>query len=420
MDTDLARNDDSGRRSLRSLDSPFRAPGFRRYWTTQLCAGFASQMQGVAIGWQVYDMTHRPLDLGFVGRAQFLPVAALALVAGQVADHYDRRRVFAWCLVLEILCAALLLMLTVMGNTKPLWIFGVLLLAGVARAFKFPATMALLPNLLPAQQFASAAALTSSASQSAAIVGPALGGLLYAIAPSVVYGVGLLLLLAAVVQVRLIQLERMMTAPKAVTWASVVAGIRFIRVQPIVLGAISLDLFAVLLGGATALLPMYARDILDVGPWGLGLLRSAPAIGALSMAVFLARHPVRTRIGRILFLAVGIFGLATIGFALSRYFWLSLSMLAFLGASDMVSVVIRRLVVQLSTPDEMRGRVGAVEFVFIGASNELGDFESGVTAAWFGIVPAALLGGVGTLFIVLLWPWLFPSLRQVDKLETVA
>lgn len=377
-------------------------------------------MQGVAIGWQVYDMTHRPLDLGFVGLAQFLPVAALALVAGQVADHYDRRRVFAWCLVLEILCAALLLMLTVMGNTRPLWIFGVLLLAGVARAFKFPATMALLPNLLPAQQFASAAALTSSASQSAAIVGPALGGLLYAIAPSVVYGVGLLLLIAAVAQVRSIQLERTMTAPKAVTWASVVAGIRFIRVQPVVLGAISLDLFAVLLGGATALLPMFARDILAVGPWGLGLLRSAPAIGALSMAVFLARYPVRTRIGLTLFLAVGIFGLATIGFALSRYFWLSLSMLAFLGASDMVSVVIRRLVVQLSTPDEMRGRVGAVEFVFIGASNELGEFESGVTAAWFGIVPAALLGGVGTLFIVLLWPWLFPSLRQVDKLETIA
>src|SRR5215831_7510840 len=298
MDADLALDDDSGRRLLRSPDSPFRAPGFRRYWTTQLCAGFASQMQGVAIGWQVYDMTHRPLDLGFVGLAQFLPVAALALVAGQVADHYDRRRVFGCCLVLEVLCAALLLTLTVVGNTKPLWIFGVLLLAGVARAFKFPATSALLPNLLPTQQFASAAALTSSASQAAAIVGPALGGFLYAIAPRVVYGTSVLLLVAAVSQVRLISLERTVAAPKAVTWASVVAGIHFIRVQPVVLGAISLDLFAVLLGGATALLPMFARDILYVGPWGLGLLRSAPAIGALSMAVFLARYPVRTRIGR--------------------------------------------------------------------------------------------------------------------------
>ncbi len=377
-------------------------------------------MQGVAIGWQVYDMTHRPLDLGFVGLAQFFPVAALALVAGHVADRYDRRRVFGYCLALEVLCAVLLLTLTMLGNTEPLWVFGVLVLAGVARAFKFPATSALLPNLLPAQQFASAAALTSSASQSAAIVGPALGGLLYAIGPSVVYSLCILLLAAAVVQVRLIRLERAMAPAKAVTWESVVAGIRFIRVQPIVLGAISLDLFAVLLGGATALLPMFARDILYVGPGGLGLLRSAPAIGALSMAVFLARRPVRTRIGHTLFLAVGMFGLATIGFALSRYFWLSLLMLALLGASDMVSVVIRRLVVQLSTPDEMRGRVGAVEFVFIGASNELGEFESGVTAAWFGIIPAALLGGVGTLFIVLLWPWLFPSLRQVDTLETVA
>jgi MFS family permease len=377
-------------------------------------------MQGVAVGWQVYDMTHRPLDLGFVGLAQFLPVAALALVAGQVADHYDRRRVFAYCLMLETLCAVLLLMLTLTGNTRPLWIFGVLLLAGISRAFKFPATTALLPNLLPAQQFASAAALTSSASQSASIVGPALGGLLYAVAPSVVYGTGVLLLIAAVLQVRLISLKREMAAPKAVTWSSVVAGIRFIRVQPIVLGAISLDLFAVLLGGATALLPMYARDILFVGPWGLGLLRSAPAIGALSMAVFLARRPIQERMGQTLFVAVGAFGLATIGFALSRYLWVSLAMLATLGAADMVSVVIRRLVVQLSTPDEMRGRVGAVEFVFIGASNELGEFESGVTAAWFGLVPAALLGGVGTLFIVLLWPLLFPPLWRVNRLETIS
>lgn len=398
-------------------ESPFRVPGFRRYWTTQLCAIFASQMQGVAIGWQVYDMTQRPLDLGFVGLAQFLPVVVLALVAGQVADRYNRQRILVGCLLLQILCAALLFTLTVTGNTEVFWIFAVLVLAGTARAFEFPATAALLPNLVATRQFASAAALTSSARQAASIVGPAIGGFLYAVGPTVVYGVCAFLLGIAAIQASFLVLRRTAAAPKAVNWASVVAGIGFIRSQPIVLGAISLDLFAVLLGGATALLPIYARDILQVGPWGLGLLRSAPAIGALGMAVLLAARPIHSRIGRALFMTVGVFGLATIGFALSRTIWLSMPMLIVLGASDMVSVVIRRVVVQVFTPDEMRGRVSAVESVFIGASNELGEFESGVTAAWFGVVPAAVLGGVGTLGIVVLWSRLFPQLRCVDTLE---
>jgi MFS family permease len=417
MDTDPARNADSEGAPPGASESPFRVPGFRRYWTTQLCAIFASQMQGVAIGWQVYDMTQRPLDLGFVGLAQFLPVMALALVAGQVADRYNRQRILVGCLLLQILCAALLLALTVMGNAEVLWIFGVLALAGAARAFEFPATAALLPNLVVTRQFASAAALTSSARQAASIIGPAIGGFLYAVGPTVVYGSCVVLLAIAAIQASFIVLRRAAAAPKAVSWASVVAGIGFIRSQPVVLGAISLDLFAVLLGGATALLPIYARDILQVGPWGLGLLRSAPAVGALVTAVLLAARPIRSRIGRALFITVGVFGLATIGFALSRTIWLSLVMLIALGASDMVSVVIRRVVVQVFTPDEMRGRVSAVESVFIGASNELGEFESGVTAAWFGVVPAAVLGGVGTLGIVLFWSWLFPHLRQVDTLE---
>lgn len=401
-----------------ALDSPFRAPGFRRYWFSQLCAIFASQMQGVAIGWQVYDMTQRPLDLGFVGLAQFLPVFVLALAAGQVADRYDRRRVLVCCLGLEILCAFLLLVLTLTGNREVSWIFAVLILAGVARAFQFPATAALLPNLVPTVQFASAAALTSSARQAASIIGPALGGLLYAIGPEVVYSSCVVLLVAAALQVTLIHVKGGGGARKAVTWSSVVAGVAFIRSHPIVLGAISLDLFAVLLGGATALLPIYARDILVVGPWGLGLLRSAPAIGALSMAAFLSQRPIRSRMGPVLFATVAVFGLATIGFALSEQVWFSMIMLVLLGASDMVSVVIRRIVVQVSTPDEMRGRVSAVESVFIGASNELGEFESGVTAAWLGVVPAAMLGGVGTLAVVLCWSWLFPQLRYVDTLET--
>ncbi|HXG20328.1 MAG TPA: MFS transporter [Methylomirabilota bacterium] len=396
--------------------SPFRAPGFRRYWLSQLCAIFASQMQGVAIGWQVYDMTQRPLDLGFVGLAQFLPVCLLALAAGQVADRYDRRRIFVGCLGLEMLCALLLLVLTLMGNREVLWIFAVLVLAGVARAFQFPATAALLPNLVPTTQFASAAALTSSARQAASIIGPAVGGLLYAVGPGMVYSSCVGLLVAAALQATCIHRRGGGAARKAVTWSSVVAGVAFIRAHPIVLGAISLDLFAVLLGGATALLPIYARDILLVGPWGLGLLRSAPAIGALGMAALLARRPIRSQMGPVLFATVAVFGAATIGFALSEQLWLSIVMLAVLGASDMVSVVIRRVIVQVSTPDEMRGRVSAVESVFIGASNELGEFESGVTAAWLGVVPAAVLGGVGTLVVVLCWAQLFPQLRQVDTL----
>ena len=374
-------------------------------------------MQAVAIGWQVYDLTRRPLDLGLVGLAQFLPSLGLALITGHVADRYDRRTVMALCVIVEAVCAVLFLTFTLQGGTHTLFLFGVLLLFGTARAFEFPASVALMPHLVPQRLFTNAAAWSSSAWQAATIVGPAIGGLLYAIGPQAVYGCCVLMFLLSVFLVSTIRIERRETAHKAATWESLVAGVSFIRDQPIVLGAVSLDLFAVLLGGATALLPVYARDILQVGPWGLGVLRSAPAVGALVTAVIVARYPIRRHAGVILLGTVGVFGLSIVGFGLSHNIWFSLAMLIILGASDMVSVVIRRVLVLVKTPDEMRGRVSAVESVFIGGSNELGEFESGVTAAWFGVVPAVVLGGLGTLAVVGLWARLFPQLRQVNALE---
>jgi MFS family permease len=400
-----------------ATQSAFRLPSFRRYWIARLCGILATQMQGVAIGWQVYEMTQRPLDLGFVGLAQFLPALCLTLVTGHVADRYDRRRVLSICTFVEALCALLFLKLTLSGNTDARWIFALLFLFGFAKAFEFPAAISLMPNLVPPQQLVNAAAWNSSAWQVATIAGPAIGGLLYAVGPAVVYCSCSVLFLSSAILINVVRVEQKALERKAATWASVMAGITFIRNQPLVLGAVSLDLFAVLLGGATALLPIYARDILHVGPWGLGLLRSAPAVGALTMAIWLARHPITTRAGSRLLGAVGLFGGVTIGFGISQSVVLSLILLAVLGAADMVSVVIRRVLVLIATPDEMRGRVSAVESVFIGASNELGEFESGVTAAWLGVVPAVVLGGAGTIAVVVLWAYLFPQLRQVDTLE---
>ncbi len=400
-----------------SSASAFTYPSFQRYWAARLCVTLAIQMQAVAIGWQVYDLTRRPLDLGLVGLAQFLPSLGLALITGHVADRYDRRTVMALCIIVEALCAVLFLTFTLQDGTNMPFLFGVLVLFGTARAFEFPASVALMPNLVPPRLFTNAAAWSSSAWQVATIVGPAIGGLLYTIGPEAVYGCCILMFLLSVFLVSTIRIERREREQKAATWESVVAGISFIRGQPVVLGAVSLDLFAVLLGGATALLPVYARDILHVGPWGLGLLRSAPAVGALVMALLIARRPIQRHAGAILLGAVGIFGLSIVVFGLSHNLWLSLLALTILGASDMISVVIRRVLVLVKTPDEMRGRVSAVESVFIGASNELGEFESGVTAAWFGVVPAVVLGGLGTLAVVGLWVRIFPQLRRVDSLE---
>ena len=404
-------------RTALSSVSAFTYPGFQRYWAARLCVTLAIQMQAVAIGWQIYDLTRRPLDLGLVGLAQFLPSLGLALVTGHVADRYDRRTVMALCIIVEALCAVLFLTFTLQSGTNTLFLFGVLVLFGTARAFEFPASVALMPNLVPQRLFTNAAAWSSSSWQVATIVGPAIGGLLYAVGPEAVYGCCVLMFLLSVFLVNTIRIEHREREQMAATWESVIAGISFIRGQPVVLGAASLDLFAVLLGGATALLPVYARDILYVGPWGLGLLRSAPAVGALVTALIVARWPIQRHAGAILLGAVGVFGLSIVVFGLSHNLWLSLLALTILGASDMISVVIRRVLVLVKTPDEMRGRVSAVESVFIGASNELGEFESGVTAAWFGVVPAVVLGGLGTLVVVGLWARIFPQLRQVDSLE---
>ena len=387
------------------------------FWLARTATSAAYQMLAVAVGWQIYELTRQPFDLGLIGLVQFLPSLVLSLLVGQVADRYDRRTVVRLCQLVEGLAALALALGSLSGRLTTEVIFALVFLVGAARAFEAPTLAALLPTLVPASLFPRAAALSASATQTAVILGPAIGGLLYAVGPILTYGLSCGLFLAASLSVSLIRSEAAPLRREPVTLASLFAGIAFIRNRQAVLGAISLDLFAVLFGGATALLPIYARDILMIGPWGLGLLRSAPALGALTMSVVLAHFPLQRRVGRIMFAAVLSFGGATIVFALSTWFPLSLAALCLLGASDMVSVVIRSSLVQLQTPDEMRGRVSAVNFIFVGTSNQLGEFESGVTAAWFGVVPAVLLGGIATLLVVPICLRLFPALGHIDRLE---
>jgi len=390
---------------------------FVLFWLARVFAMLARQMLGVAVGWQIYALTGSALDLGFVGLAQFIPSFFLVLVAGHVADRFDRRRVVQACLVAEASAALGLCAGSATGGIDALMIFVLIFVIGAARAFEMPTMQALLPALVPDALLARAIAANASASQAAIIVGPALGGLLYIAGPAIVYATSTTLFALTAVIVHRVRPRR--AAPRLATpgVSSVLDGIRFIRAHPAVLGAISLDMFAVLLGGATALLPVYARDILHTGPWGLGLLRSATAVGALGTALWLARHPPRHHAGRRMFAGVALFGVATIVFGVSRSFALSLVALVVLGASDMVSVVVRQSLVQLQTPDHMRGRVSAVNSLFIGTSNQLGEFESGVTAAWLGVVASVVVGGIGTLAIVLVWMRLFPALAAIDRLE---
>jgi MFS family permease len=395
----------------------FRHRDFTIYWFAQLCQLVPMQMMAVAIGWQVYEITSNPLDLGLIGLAEFLPVPLLVLLAGHAADRFERRFVIQLSDGARALMALALLKITSDG-AGAVWPFYVLALAmGVTRAFGAPAGRAMLPDLVPLKDLSNAVAWRSSGFQASFVVGPALGGVLYAGMPESVYGVAALLLAASVLMMFLLRPHPVAVAAESPDWASLVAGIILIKRKPLLLGAISLDLFAVLLGGVTALLPIFARDILDVGVVGLGVLRLAPAVGAIVMAVTLAYFPLQRGVGRTLYLGVAIFGLATIVFALSTSFVLSLAALAVLGAADLVSVIVRSTVVPLATPDHMRGRVTAVEMVFIGASNELGMFESGLLAWLIGTVPAALLGGIGTLLVVLLWIRLFPDLYKVDRLD---
>jgi MFS family permease len=391
-------------------------PSFVRFWAGRVAGTMGNQMLMLGVGWQMYDLTHSAWNLGLVGLFQFVPALALALVSGHVADRHDRRHIVSMTLALQ-LAAALVLML----STRERWIsrdliLGVSLLLGVARSFQMTAQQALTPLLVPQALLARSMALSSSGNQAAIIGGPALGGFLYAAGASVVYVVCALLFVLGAGLVWSVRHEHK-PAPRApVTMDTLFAGVRFIRAKPVVLGAISLDLFAVLLGGATALLPIFARDILHVGPEGLGLLRGAPAMGALLMSLVLARWTIRRRAGAILFSCVAVFGLTTIVFGVSHWFWLSMAALFINGAVDMVSVVVRQTLVQLDTPDEMRGRVSAVNSIFIGASNQLGEFESGATAALFGPVGAVVLGGAGTLVVVGLWMRWFPELRRRKSL----
>jgi MFS family permease len=389
---------------------------FALYWPARSLATVAFQMQSVAVGWQIYDLTGSALDLGLVGLVMFAPVILFVLVAGQVADRYDRRLVLGISLGLEAAALAVLALASAGGWLGRELIFAAVFVIGTARAFEMPAVQSLLPTLVPAALFPRAVAWSASAHQVASIAGPALGGLVYILSPAAAYGAsGAILLLAAGLMARIPQPPPAKREP--VRLGTLFAGFAFIRRQPILLGAMSLDLFAVLLSGATALLPIFAKDILGTGPWGLGLLRAAPGAGALASALYLARWPLKRRVGRVMFAAVAIFGLATIAFGLSASFALSLVALAALGAADMVSVVIRLSLVQLGTPDAMRGRVSAVNSMFIGASNRLGEFVAGVAAAAVGAIPAVLAGGVGTLLVVALWMRLFPALAAADRLE---
>ena len=393
-----------------------RIRDFRLFLVGRLFATLAVQMQTVAVGWQVYSVTRDPMDLGLIGFSQFLPFVVLILPAGQVADRRDRRRILTACFAVECVCALLLLALAMRGIASAWPVFAVMFLFGAARAFAMPTGQALLPNLVPVEQFGTAVALNTSVWQVATIVGPALGGLLYVAGAQTVYAtVAVLLAAATAMTFTLRGGGESRAADEPATMDALWSGLRFVWHRRPVFGAISLDLFAVLFGGATALLPMYAADVLHVGPRGLGLLRAAPGVGAAICGVALSLVPITRSVGRWMFGGVIAFGIATIVFGLSRDFLLSLAALTLLGAGDMVSVYIRHLLVQLQTPDDIRGRVSAVSAVFIGASNELGEFESGVTAAWWGAVPAVVVGGCATLVVAFGWMRWFPELAKLDR-----
>ncbi len=378
-------------------------------------------VQSVAVGWQVYALTGSPLALGIVGLVEFVPMFALALPAGELADRFDPRRLILLATLVEALASGFLLAFVLTRQTSVWPLYAVILLYGTARSVSRPASQSLLPFLVPPRQLPRAIAWGSSVAQLAVVAGPALGGIAYALGPAIAYGGALVASLLSAAGMPLLGGRRVTPDPAALATRleRVREGVRFVRSRPVVYGAISLDLFAVLLGGAVSLLPVYARDILHVGPAGLGLLRSAPALGAGLTALYLTRRPVERKVGRTMFAAVAAFGVGTVVFGVSRDFGLSLAALAITGAADQISVYIRSALVQFATPDAMRGRVSAVSTLFISASNELGGFESGVTAALLGTVPAVVLGGVGTLAVVAIWMQAFPPLRTVDRMRDV-
>jgi len=416
----------SADRSAADLRSSARAafsyPDFTAFSIARFCIVAALEMQSVAVGWQVYEITKRPLDLGLIGLAQFLPGIALFLPAGHAVDRLNRRRLVIWCYSGFAVCSAFLFFFALRRTSSVYAIYGVVVLLGAIRSFNFPAARALLPQLVPEIHFSNAVAWSSSIFQTATILGPTFGGLLYAVfrGPQLVYAAATITSITAALAMIRVKAREKPRPREPINLQTVLAGFRYIWREKLILGSISLDLFAVLLGGAVALLPVYARTILHTGPWGLGLLRSAPGVGAAAMAVLLAHRPLQRRAGPIMLGCVAGFGVFTIIFGLSRSLILSLISLLLVGACDMVSVVIRAILVQIGTPDAMRGRVNAVDMIFIGASNQLGEFESGLTAHWFGTVPAVVLGGVGTLVVIGLWTWIFPELRRTAAADAVS
>jgi MFS family permease len=394
-----------------------RYRGYLLFWLARFLAVMAALIVSVAVGWQIYDLTHSPFQLGLVGLVQFAPALLLVLVTGTVADRFNRRVIMALCQIGEGLCAGTLVFLTVTDAITAPAIFIILTCLGVVRAFFNPASQSLLANLVPPEDLASAIAWSSSSRQVATIVGPVTGGLLYGLGPAVPYATAVVFVVTASILLFLVPRPPQIVRREPPSWTTFVAGFHYMWHEKIVLGATTLDMFAVLLGGATALLPAYARDILSTGPWGLGLLRSAPAIGALTVALTLAVRPIRNHAGIIMFSAVALFGLATLVFGLSRTVWLSVAALAVMGAADMISVFIRQTLIQLWTPDAVRGRVTAVNTIFVGASNELGEFRAGTVAALIGVIPAVVIGGIGTVAVALIWSRLFPQLRNANHLD---
>jgi MFS family permease len=395
----------------------FQHPDFILYQVSRLFIVASVEMQSVAVGWQVYDLTKRPLDLGLVGLAQFLPGVLLFLVAGHAADRFNRKRLLTTCYIGFASCSALLLAVVMRGTHVVGSIYAILVVLGIVRCFNAPTSRAILPQLVPQEDFPSAVGWNATVFQTATILGPALGGIMYAAfrGPGAVYATSVISAVFAAFCTLRIRAKETARTREPVNAQTILAGLRYIWHQKVVLGSISLDLFAVLLGGAVALLPVYAREILHTGPWGLGLLRSAPGIGAAVMALLLANRPLRRRVGATMLWCVAGFGVFTILFGVSHSLALSMIALVLVGASDMVSVVIRGVLIQIATPDEVRGRVNAVDMVFIGASNELGEFESGVAASWLGVVPAVVLGGIGAIVVTGLWAWFFPELRRADQ-----
>jgi len=389
---------------------------FALFWGARTSTSGAYQMQMVAVGWQLYDLTHDPFDLGLVGLMQFFPLFLLALVIGQTADHFDRRVIAGVCQVIKAICAGLFALGTLQGWLNREAILALILITGTARAFEAPTLHSIVPGLVPARVLPRAIAASATAQQTAVICGPALGGFLYVLGPATVYTLCTLIFINASILISLVGGKHRAEQRKAVSIETLFAGFRYIRHNPILLGAISLDLFAVLFGGVTALLPIFARDILQVGPWGLGLLRAAPAVGALAMSVFLARHAIERRAGLLMFSTVCVFGLAAAVFALSTALPLSFAALAAYGASDAISVVIRQSLVQTRTPHDMLGRVMSVNSMFSGSSGTLGELRAGVMADWLGAVPSALIGGFGVVVVALAWMRLFPALRRTERL----